>query len=62
VDLRVFKNREFATGTLLIFLVGFGLYGSFVMLPLFAQNMLGYTATWAGLILSPGGIAPSWPW
>ncbi len=57
VDLRVFKNREFATGTLLMFLLGFGLYGSFVMLPLFAQNMLGYTATWAGLILSPGGIA-----
>ncbi len=57
VDLRVFKNREFATGTSLMFLVGFGLYGSFVMLPLFAQNMLGYTATWAGLILSPGGIA-----
>jgi MFS transporter, DHA2 family, multidrug resistance protein len=57
VDLHVFKNREFATGTLLIFLVGFGLYGSFVMLPLFAQNMLGYTATWAGLILSPGGFS-----
>ncbi len=57
VDLRVFKNREFATGTLLMFLLGFGLYGSFVMLPLFAQNMLGYTATWAGLILSPGGLA-----
>ena len=57
VDLRVFKNREFATGTMLMFLLGFGLYGSFVMLPLFSQNMLGYTATWAGLILSPGGIA-----
>ncbi len=40
-----------------MFLVGFGLFGSFVMLPLFVQNMLGYTATWAGLVLSPGGIA-----
>jgi MFS transporter, DHA2 family, multidrug resistance protein len=57
VDLRILKNREYATGTLLMFLVGFGLYGSFVMLPLFAQTMLGYTATWAGLVLSPGGIA-----
>ncbi len=57
VNLRLFKNREFATGTLLIFLLGFGLYGSFVMLPLFVQNLLGYTATWAGLVLSPGGIA-----
>ncbi len=57
VNLRLFKNTEFATGTLLMFLVGFGLFGSFVMLPLFVQTMLGYTATWAGLVLSPGGIA-----
>ncbi|HKI84127.1 MAG TPA: DHA2 family efflux MFS transporter permease subunit [Candidatus Krumholzibacteria bacterium] len=56
VDLRVFKSREFATGTLLMFLLGFGLYGSFTMLPLFAQKLLGYTATWAGLMLSPGGL------
>jgi DHA2 family multidrug resistance protein len=57
VDLRILKNTEFATGTLLMFLMGFGLYGSFVMLPLFAQTLLGYTATWAGLVLSPGGLA-----
>jgi MFS transporter, DHA2 family, multidrug resistance protein len=57
VNLRILKNREYATGTLLMFLLGWGLYGSFVMLPLFVQNMLGYTATWAGLILSPGGFA-----
>lgn len=57
VDLRIMKNREYATGTLLMFLLGWGLYGSFVMLPLFVQNLLGYTATWAGFVLSPGGIA-----
>ena len=57
VDLRLFGNREFATGTFLMFLLGFGLYGSFTMLPLFAQKLMGYTATWAGLVLSPGGIA-----
>ncbi len=57
VDLRVFKSKEFATGTVLMFLLGFSLYGAFTMLPLFAQTMLGYTATWAGLMLSPGGIA-----
>ena len=56
VDLRVFKNRPFMVGTLLMFLLGFGLYGSFTMLPLFVQHMLGYTATWAGLVLSPGGL------
>ncbi len=57
VDLSLFRNREFATGTFLMFLLGFGLYGSFTMLPLFAQKMMGYTATLAGLVLSPGGIA-----
>ena len=57
VNLRIMKNREYATGTMLMFLLGWALFGSFVMLPLFAQNMLGYTATWAGLILSPGGFA-----
>ncbi|MEJ2421975.1 MAG: DHA2 family efflux MFS transporter permease subunit [Acidobacteriota bacterium] len=57
VDLKLFKNREFATGTFLMFLLGFGLYGSFTMLPLYAQNLMGYTATWAGLVLSPGGVS-----
>jgi DHA2 family multidrug resistance protein len=56
VDLRLFRNREFAVGTLLMFLLGFGLYGSFTMLPLFVQKVLGYTATWAGLVLSPGAV------
>ncbi len=57
VDLRVFNDRAFGSGTILMFLLGFGLFGAFTMLPLFAQTMLGYTATWAGLVLSPGGIA-----
>ncbi len=57
VDLSSFKDRKFATGTTLMFLLGFGLYGSFTMLPLYAQTLMGYTATWAGLVLSPGGVA-----
>ncbi len=56
VDLGVFKSRPFFVGTLLMFLLGFGLFGSFTMLPLFVQHMLGYTATLAGLVLSPGGL------
>ncbi len=56
VDLSLFRNRSFAVGTTLMFLLGFGLYGSFTMLPLFVQQLLGYTATWAGLVLSPGGV------
>src|ERR1039458_7035654 len=47
----------FGSGTILMFLLGFGLFGSFTMLPLYTQTMLGYRATWAGLVLSPGGIA-----
>ncbi|MEZ4386412.1 MAG: DHA2 family efflux MFS transporter permease subunit [Candidatus Krumholzibacteriia bacterium] len=56
VDLRVFRSRPFFVGTMLMFLLGFGLYGSFTMLPLFVQHVLGYTATLAGLVLSPGGL------
>ncbi len=56
VDLRVFRSRPFLVGTMLMFLLGFGLFGSFTMLPLFVQHVLGYTATLAGLVLSPGGL------
>ncbi len=56
VDLNVFRDRQFTVGTTLMFLLGFGLYGSFTMLPLFAQTLMHYTATWAGLVLSPGGV------
>ena len=37
--------------------VGFTLYGSTALLPIFLQTMLGYTALLSGLVLSPGGIA-----
>ncbi|HVN75138.1 MAG TPA: DHA2 family efflux MFS transporter permease subunit [Thermoanaerobaculaceae bacterium] len=57
VDLRVFKNRSFASATVLMFLLGFGLFGSFTMLPLYVQSLMRYTATWAGLVISPGGVA-----
>jgi MFS transporter, DHA2 family, multidrug resistance protein len=57
VNLSIMKNKEYAAGTTLMFLTGFGLYGSFVMLPIFTQHLLGYTATLAGLVISPGGLA-----
>lgn len=57
VDLDVFKDRNFATGCLMIAATGGILYASAVIIPQFAQQTLGYTATWAGLILSPGGVA-----
>ncbi|WP_342628269.1 DHA2 family efflux MFS transporter permease subunit [Nguyenibacter vanlangensis] len=57
VDLRVFKDRNFATGTALIGAVGALLYASAVIVPQFAQQVIGYTATLAGFVLSPGGVA-----
>ncbi|MCX7829599.1 MAG: MFS transporter, partial [Acidobacteria bacterium] len=57
IELSIMKNKEYSAGTTLMFLLGFGLYGSFVMLPLFCQHLLGYTSTWAGLVISPGGFA-----
>ncbi|RBM09602.1 DHA2 family efflux MFS transporter permease subunit [Novacetimonas cocois] len=57
VDLRVFKDRNFAVGTGLMGAVGALLYSSAIIVPQFAQQVMGYTATLSGLILSPGGVA-----
>ena len=56
VNLRVFADTNFAIGALLIGAVGFVLYSSAVLIPQFAQQVVGYTALLAGLVLSPGGI------
>jgi len=56
VDLRVFKDRNFAVGSALMAAMGLILYGTAVLIPQFAQQTIGYTATWAGLILAPGGV------
>ena len=56
VNLRVFRDRNFLLGTVAIGLMGFVLYASAVIIPQFAQTQLGYTATWAGLVLAPGAL------
>ena len=56
VDLRVFRDRNFAFGFTQIGIMGFVLYASAVLIPQFAQQQLGYTATWAGLVLAPGAV------
>jgi DHA2 family multidrug resistance protein len=56
VDLRVFKDRNFAMGWLQIGIMGFVLYTSAVLIPQLAQQQLGYTATLAGLVLAPGAV------
>ena len=57
VDLRVFRHRTFAVGNVIVFFSFITLFGSLVLLPLFSQKMMGYSATLAGLALAPGGLA-----
>jgi DHA2 family multidrug resistance protein len=56
VDLRIFKNRNFAVGTLLIFMFGAAVYSAVTLLPLYYQSMMDYSAWVAGLVVSPRGI------
>jgi DHA2 family multidrug resistance protein len=56
VDLRVLKNRSFSSGVFLISMLGFILYASLVLLPLYLQTLMGYPAYNSGLALSPRGI------
>ncbi len=56
VDLKVFKDRNFLIGSALIFLFGIGIYSTITVLPLFYQELLGYTAFTAGLVVAPRGI------
>lgn len=57
VNLRAFKNISFSTGSIVMFLAFFNLFGSIVLLPIYLQTLMGYNATLAGLVLGPGGIA-----
>ena len=57
IDLHLFRDRTFGISNLLMFMLGFALLGSTLLLPLFSQTLLGYTAQQAGLALMPGGFA-----
>ena len=56
VDLRIFKNRTYATGVFLMTVLGFVLYGSTVLLPLWLQTLMGYPALEAGMAMLPRGL------
>ncbi len=56
VDLKVLKDRNFAIGCVLIFLFGVGIYSTVTVLPLFYQELLGYTAFTAGVVVAPRGL------
>jgi DHA2 family multidrug resistance protein len=57
VDIPLLANRNLSSSMILQFVVGFILSSTTVLLPQFVQDLLGYNATNAGLILMPGGIA-----
>jgi DHA2 family multidrug resistance protein len=56
LNLTLFKRRQFAISFLLMFVLGFSLYGTTILIPQFVQTLLGYTAELAGLVLSPAGF------
>src|SRR5262249_42877186 len=56
IDLHLFSQRTFASANFLMFMLGFVLLGSTLLLPLFMQTLLGYTAERAGMALPPGGL------
>src|SRR5438874_10872675 len=56
LHLRVFKERTYATGVFLMTTLGFVLYGSLVLLPLFLQTVLGYPSIQAGIAMAPRGL------
>lgn len=56
VNVRLFRHRPLSTSALLLFLSGFSLYGSMLLLPLYFQEIRGTDALGAGLLLIPQGI------
>lgn len=57
VDLSVFKDSNFAVCCVCIAAMGAVLYAGALVIPQFTQTVLGYDATWSGLVLSPGALA-----
>ncbi|MFI5133101.1 MAG: DHA2 family efflux MFS transporter permease subunit [Chitinophagales bacterium] len=56
VHLGVLKNGNLRVGTILSFIMGFGLYGSTFIIPLYTQSILGWTATQAGMMMIPSAL------
>jgi len=56
IDVRMFKDFNFASASLMMFMLGILLFSSLVLMPQFLQTLLGYTSELAGFALSAGGI------
>ncbi|GAA4924301.1 DHA2 family efflux MFS transporter permease subunit [Mucilaginibacter defluvii] len=56
VNFNIMRHRSFAVGMFTSFILGFGLYGSVFVFPVFCQNLLGFNAQQTGELLFPGGV------
>jgi DHA2 family multidrug resistance protein len=56
LDLTVFADRNFATGAILIAVIGFGMFSGMLLVAVFTQKLLGYDAWTSGLVLAPSGL------
>src|ERR1700683_971251 len=56
VEVQLFRNLNFLASNGMMFVLGILLFSSLVMMPLFLQSLMGYTAESAGLVLSGGGL------
>jgi DHA2 family multidrug resistance protein len=56
IDVRMFKSFNFASSSLMMFMLGIMLFSSLVLMPQFLQTLVGYTSELAGLALSAGGL------
>ena len=56
IDVRLFKNRNFAVSCVLMFMLGAAMFGATVLIPQMVQTLMGYSAQDAGMLLSPGAI------
>ncbi len=56
VDLTLFAQRNFTSGTIALSVAYGVFFGTVVLLPLWLQNTMGYTATWAGVASAPVGV------
>ena len=56
IDIHLFRNYNFATSTLMMFMLGVVLFSSLVIMPQFLQTLMGYTAQKAGMVLSASGF------
>ncbi|MFA6408749.1 MAG: DHA2 family efflux MFS transporter permease subunit [Gammaproteobacteria bacterium] len=56
-DIRIFKNRNFAVSSIILLMLGLGLFGTMVIQPMFLEEQLGYPVLTTGLAISPRGLA-----